>query len=832
MEEEVARAAIRNSVASSSSSYRSAYSSSHRRDQFGSDHSMRSSKDFAGFLYAYYVVRHGSRDAAEMDLLDLFASLNVHASSSARVRLFSRILDNTFQHRKIALKRPSATEEAIAEQDDERNDEEGADGSSPSSSSSGPYSSYFSSSSSSSTSMSPPSHSILSPQALALLRSDRLRASRVLFSLSHSERLAAELRWSASMSLTGVRDLSGRVGEMVVEMMKFVKEDVDGDVTAAFRHKHARSLNPSPSSSPTPTRIPRQLLRGPFQALSDDHSGTMWVDLHDWMCLAHALLSKFPERLREQTLAKMRKMAGERKRKQVLGGSGTKGTTTHDDVGRASHVTDGLQKAQQNALHPLRAATTAIAASLSSPITSSNRTDQLPGDSKEAAEEEEVGHFVDLDSMIEIFVESYIEEDARLHYQLFELFLQLDPTNMAQSILSDRKMNGDDEHKDGPMPSTARSRLRSARPVRHAASLISPSASPMPSSTSVDASSGEVSVDPELATFGHFLSVLRALGCSWHEGRLLELYVCACSRASYRQVQIEDLVLVARGSAAVLEVLIDWDAGRSQARRRVHEEEEQEEHMRRAVKANQSVGGNTADASSIGVDADEPDLPPLNEDDHLRHSSNPSTDPSMSNDEAKQEYTLEIERLKDRMREMDLMSSQRLDQLHRRHEKELVVLRQAHEREMAAMAQAQQIQYESNKRLLESERSRAASELQSITDSLQAQVASLQHQLQQVQEEAKKNADAQSERSEQRLTEFETLIASLEEKLAHQSDKYERKKEELMHAQQRIAELETAAAAAAAAVAATGNLAPTTATAQQPTPNSHGQETRVNPEMQ
>lgn len=64
-------------------------------------HLLGHKKEFADFLYDWYLQRHGSRDSAEMDLMDLFASIERHLNSSGRIAMFHRFLNCDFKHRTL-----------------------------------------------------------------------------------------------------------------------------------------------------------------------------------------------------------------------------------------------------------------------------------------------------------------------------------------------------------------------------------------------------------------------------------------------------------------------------------------------------------------------------------------------------------------------------------------------------------------------------------------------------------------------------------------------------------------------------------------------------------
>jgi hypothetical protein len=55
-------------------------------------------RDVCDFLFDTLLARHGTRHAAEMELLDLIASVHEHKRGSARVALFARFLDNDLGH--------------------------------------------------------------------------------------------------------------------------------------------------------------------------------------------------------------------------------------------------------------------------------------------------------------------------------------------------------------------------------------------------------------------------------------------------------------------------------------------------------------------------------------------------------------------------------------------------------------------------------------------------------------------------------------------------------------------------------------------------------------
>ena len=57
-------------------------------------------KDLAEFLYDFSISKHGSRDAAEMDLLDLFASVDRFADASPRVKMFQTTLQQAWRHKR------------------------------------------------------------------------------------------------------------------------------------------------------------------------------------------------------------------------------------------------------------------------------------------------------------------------------------------------------------------------------------------------------------------------------------------------------------------------------------------------------------------------------------------------------------------------------------------------------------------------------------------------------------------------------------------------------------------------------------------------------------
>ena len=234
--------------------------------------------------------------------------------------------------------------------------------------------------------------------------------------------------------------------------------------------------------------------QGPFQSVSDNNDGVTWIELASMVDLTSKTLNRFPTYLLRATIAKLHNKAS-LSRTSVLQMDGVHTSSA------ASHSVDVLQTQAMG-------------------LTSNPDHDMN-------------GHrFVDFDVMMEVLIEAYLDEDARMHHMLTDLFLNPNPTAAGIHQQRDRKS-------------------------LHQQMNVAPNASNANNNNNDPNAAGTVelvrsssnvheTLEPEMFSFVHFCDVIRALGCSWDEDRLLRVYQHSVQRAIHRPVTIEDFVLTVR----------------------------------------------------------------------------------------------------------------------------------------------------------------------------------------------------------------------------------------------------------------------------------------------
>lgn len=153
--------------------------------------------------------------------------------------------------------------------------------------------------------------------------------------------------------------------------------------------------------------------------------------------------------------------------------------------------------------------------SLLSPMSSPSHANHASSSSSSSSSSHH--RFVDYDTMLEILIESYLDEDARMHHMLYDLFLMQNP---SMTGMMTNNVN---------VPSSPHASSSAVNDPTTASSALS-----------------SIPLEPEMFSFHHFSDVLQALGYTWSEESVLEIYSYAIQHAHNRAVTITDLVETAR----------------------------------------------------------------------------------------------------------------------------------------------------------------------------------------------------------------------------------------------------------------------------------------------
>jgi hypothetical protein len=445
------------------------------------------------------------------------------------------------------------------------------------------------------------------------------------YRMTEVERHTHDLKCRLTISLSGGRALSSRVFDFFLSFLSFA----------------------------------RRFGSGPFQSVSDNNEGIMWIDLTSMIDLVAKSFNRFPSYLLRAVIAKMHNKATlSRNTLMNMGGiTTTSGVSKNIDI---LHSIDVLS--DTGGAGGLSSSALASAAA----FTSANR-------------------FVDYDLMMEVIVESYLDEDARMHHTLYDLFLNPNPQagvsqHVAREAAAALAANtaaaaGGGQNKGGLKRSQT---LKAAAAAAAAASALNlppgggvslslaaeeelhaTTAAFLAASELTPAHDPSLILEPEMFSFVHFCDVIRSLGSLWDEDRLLRIYQQSVQRAVHRPVSIEDFVLTAR-CHGIMPVEIDWDLVTQSSKQR-----------------------NILAASNALLPSLDEGLPPL------------------ANDGLGETEEDVLERrhqeLKDKMREAESTYIQKLEHFNRRHDKEIAQLKQLHEREMTIIQQAHQQQLDAGK---------------------------------------------------------------------------------------------------------------------------------------
>jgi hypothetical protein len=619
-------------------------------------------KEFSYFIYDFYLLRHGSRDSAEMDLLDLFASIEKHIESSPRVRLFSMLLNNSCRHRKIIIPQDpgGATNDHKTQEESQMND----------------------------------SNTIGVASTTTNTNTSAASANTPSYHMSAIERDAHELKLRLTISLYGGRSLNARVLDFILRF-------------------NAAS---------------RKLGRGPFQSVSDNNDGITWIALDSMEELITRAWARLPAFMLRAVLAKIRHKAD-----TMPGGLG--GNQHQQQPPESQRNLVGLTATSSS--HPPSA----------SAVGSSNT---VPS---------ELSRFVDYDYLLEVLVESYIDEDARMHHTLIDIFSQQNPA---------ADMRG--QHRRGhSLVAPTHAPKRSVESVEGATLATA-------ANTVSDASGSTATntvLEPEMFAFPHFCDVLRALGISWNEDRLLRIYEQSIQRAIHRNVSIEDFVTTVR-CYSIMPVDIDWnrlEMGEDVSDQLISSNSHPHLSIEEAAKRAMAQSGEGA------VDVELPGF------------DNPSIS-SLSLDEN------ELERrhahLKNKLREMEATAHSKYDHAVRRHTKEMEFIKLQHQKEIESLQLMHTHQLELNKRALEMERTRAASDYNSLFQTSNQEFKNLQRMNENKESKQLAHNSASVAHFTQKLAEESRALELVQAKLASKSEKYAKKKTAFIALQQRCAKAEAA----------------------------------------
>jgi hypothetical protein len=477
------------------------------------------------------------------------------------------------------------------------------------------------------------------------------------------------------------------------------------------------------------TSAARRLGRGPFQSVSDNNDGVTWIALDSMEELVSRAWARLPSFMLKAVIAKMRHRA--------------------DNAATRMAPTAAAGTAASYSAPPSSAAS-AVASSdtLSDPR-----------------------RFVDYDALVEVLVESFIDEDARMHHTLLDIFAQQNPT--AEPAIG--RAQRDRAH-------AKRNVAAAAAAVTATVSTVDPA--DVSSNTDIAASGGASSaLEPEFFSFPHFAEVLRALGVSWTEDRLLRVFAQSVQRAAFRAVSLDDFVTTVR-CYAVLPVDIDW--------------------QRLEGEADSGAAAAAASAAAVvelgdgGVE-----LPPLLDEPPVSSSSGPTSSafpshargPSSSggggcNGELDAEFHRRHQDLKDRLRELEASSHTKLAHASRRHERELAALRAAHDKELEGVLQMHAHQTELHKRALEAEKARSAADYNALFDSGANELRAAQQRAESKEARAAALQAASLAHFQTKLSEEAATLQLVQAKLASKTDKYNKKKAALQLLQAKCAKLE------------------------------------------
>ena len=239
--------------------------------------------------------------------------------------------------------------------------------------------------------------------------------------------------------------------------------------------------------------------------------------------------------------------------------------------------------------------------------------------------------YIEWDIVSEIVIECVLDEETRYHYQLYDAFLQTHPNNIHTQFKHSNNNNTTNNHSNPNHAHIYTSRLNTLLNTNNAST-----------------ENIEHGLENEMFTYMHFTSVLKNVGCDWSDDMYLRVYTLSLLRSRHRSPTIEDFVITVR-CFGIASVDIEWNE--------LNQLEKQYQKKKFMFSKQKSVNNsNTSSIDDLLIDSDDIGLTSVSTSD-----------------------------LRDKLREMEINCSQRVDQLSRRHEKELATLRISHERELQAL---------------------------------------------------------------------------------------------------------------------------------------------------
>jgi hypothetical protein len=153
--------------------------------------------------------------------------------------------------------------------------------------------------------------------------------------------------------------------------------------------------------------------------------------------------------------------------------------------------------------------------------------------------------------MIEVVVETYIDEDARMDAALLDVFRHPNPALCVQQQRERMLLRQRGDFAEGAAAA-------SVGPAQTSSNSVDAGAiAGVDGSIEAGATDSE-HLEPEMYSFMHYSSVLRALGIPWDEERLLRAYQQAVQRAVGRPVAMADFVATTR-CYGVMPVEVEWE---------------------------------------------------------------------------------------------------------------------------------------------------------------------------------------------------------------------------------------------------------------------------------
>lgn len=263
--------------------------------------------------------------------------------------------------------------------------------------------------------------------------------------------------------------------------------------------------------------------RGPFQSVGDNHDGVAWIHMHSLVDMFTRCMHRLPPFLLAAAVTKMQ------------------------------HRADSMRGAEAGAGAVPTSAAAAAAESRSSTAPSPSPSPS-PSSAASASAAAAASRFVDLDSMIEVVVETYIDEDARMDAALLDVFRHPNPALCVQQQRERMLLRQRGDFAEGAAAAAAQ-----AVPSQATWSVDADACTGANGISSTEAGAVDSEqLEPEMYSFMHYSTVLRALGIPWDEERLLRAYQQAVQRAVGRPVAMADFVATTR-CYGVMPVEVEWE---------------------------------------------------------------------------------------------------------------------------------------------------------------------------------------------------------------------------------------------------------------------------------